>query len=514
MSPRPRRAAVVAHRGDCFRFRENTLPAFRSALDLGVDRVELDIRTTADGHSIVLHDATLLRLWGLPERPENLSYAQIAGLGFADVRIPLLAEVLDLLDGTGVGVLIDTGDPATIDAALTAVRDRPRDLEVHWCGAVAAMQRVRNLDTDAVVHYNVEDGVVDPEVVRALRPSYLNIDGTLLDLGFVDRAHAEGLQVSVWTIDDAQALRLCFGLGVDSVTTNRSRRALQVRAEDRMPSSPHPSTANGDAAAERLAGELGAWALAYVRGTDVGPIETKAHDADLVTAVDTAVERQVRAAIAEQLPDHHVVGEEEGGHAVPGEPCWYLDPVDGTTNLAAGLPWNSFSLALAIDREPQLAVVADPWRAELVTARRGAGARVAGMSSRCPDTARLAGGLVLTEWLAHVPFAGMPRLLAELAQRDVTTRIMGSGTLAVTSVGAGRALGAVIGWFNPIDHLAGVLIVHEAGGVVRDRTGADTLWPAGGPFLVAAPGVADELTELFLAAISPAPVSASPNAPA
>lgn len=491
--------AVVAHRGDCFRFRENTLPAFRSAVDLGVDRVELDIRTTADGRSIVLHDPTLLRLWGLPCRPEELTYDQIARLGFADVRVPLLSDVLDLLDGTGVGVLIDTGDPATIDAARAAVRERSRDLEVSWCGAVAAIQRVRNLEPAAVVHYNVDTGVIDRELVLALRPSYLNIDGTLLTRDFVDRAHAEGLQVSVWTIDDAAALRLVFGLGVDSVTTNRSRRALQVRAEA-GPAASVPSS-GPDAAAERLAGELGAWALAYVRGTEVGPIETKAHGADLVTAVDTAVERQVRTAIAEQLPGHHVVGEEEGGQAVAGEPCWYLDPVDGTTNLASGLPWNSFSLALAVDEDPQLAVVADPWRGEVVTARRDAGARVAGMPTRCPATTSLAGGLVLTEWLAHVPFAGMPELLAELARREVTTRIMGSGTLSVTSVGAGRALGAVIGWFSPIDHLAGVLIVHEAGGVVRDRTGRDTLWPVGGPFLVAAPGVADELTDIFLRAI-------------
>ncbi|MBK8435082.1 MAG: glycerophosphodiester phosphodiesterase [Austwickia sp.] len=55
---------IVAHRGDSAAYRENTLAAFRSAIACGADRIELDVRTTADGVSVVLHDLTLLRVWG------------------------------------------------------------------------------------------------------------------------------------------------------------------------------------------------------------------------------------------------------------------------------------------------------------------------------------------------------------------------------------------------------------------------------------------------------------------
>ena len=59
---------AVAHRGDPYRFRENTIDSLRSALDQGADAVEIDVRLTRDGVPVLLHDATLKRLWG-QDRP-------------------------------------------------------------------------------------------------------------------------------------------------------------------------------------------------------------------------------------------------------------------------------------------------------------------------------------------------------------------------------------------------------------------------------------------------------------
>jgi fructose-1,6-bisphosphatase/inositol monophosphatase family enzyme len=91
----------------------------------------------------------------------------------------------------------------------------------------------------------------------------------------------------------------------------------------------------------------------------------------------------------------------------------------------------------------------------------------------------------------------MTHFLDGLGSRHCTPRIMGSGTLSVASVAAGRAAGAVISTFHPEDHLAAVLLCREAGAVVCDRDGVETSWPESGPFVAAPRGVVTELRSLL-----------------
>lgn len=246
--------------------------------------------------------------------------------------------------------------------------------------------------------------------------------------------------------------------------------------------------------------EAASLAIRLTRETPLGTIAVKQHAADVVTEVDTAVERAVRDLIASRLPGHVVVGEEYGGEAGAG-PAWYCDPVDGTTNLAAGLPWTSFSLSLAVGRTPLVGVVADPWRSEVLHAVAGRGAHRNGSRVTLPVApAQLTGGVVLTEWAGHQPWPGMLALLAALADRLCTTRVMGSSTLTLASLAAGRCAGAVVGEFHPEDHLAATLLCAEAGLVVWDEHGADEPFPAQGGVLAARPEVVAELYELWRSA--------------
>lgn len=521
----PGSPSVVAHRGDSLRFRENTLPALHSAVDVGADWVEVDVRTTGDGVSILLHDATLLRLWGLPVPASELDAAAIAGLGYADLRIPTLAEAASALAGYapgrasaggGPGLLIDTVDPVDAVAAWRALQGVPlAGLRVAWCGAREAMAAVRDLDPQAVVHLATESGYADPSWLARLRPTYLNMEATLLSPAVVAAAHELGLLVSAWTVDEAWAMAGVAELGADSITTNRP--ALLRRTLAAVPGPPQtvaaPAVAGLDTAeldtaelarAVDVARELAGWAAGYLRESLPGQVETKAHAADLVTEVDRAVERRVRSVLAEVFPTHLVVGEEEGGTARVGTPTWYLDPVDGTTNFAHGLAWSSFSLALAVDRTPLVGVVADPWRGEVWSAASGCGAWRDGLACwagvpqrEAPSESSdpLAGSVLLTEWAAHEPFPGQLDVLTRLAERHCTVRVMGSGTLSVTQVAAGRAAGCLIGAFHPEDHLAACVIAREAGAVVTDASGAVSVWPEGA-FLVAAPGVCDDLARV------------------
>ncbi|WP_138444139.1 inositol monophosphatase family protein [Sinomonas susongensis] len=502
ISTRPAPLAA-AHRGDVERHRENTLAAVRSAVEAGADFVEVDVRVTRDGEVILLHDPTLDRLWGEPSHAADMDWIDVAALGEGTDRIPLLAEALAAVGGTACTLLIDIADPECAGPALRVVREGHSGARVAWCGHLEAMRIVRDLDPAAAVWlpWN-QRGLPPADLVDRLRPEFVNSEYAVLSTELIRAVHGSGARVACWTVDNEDAMRWVLDLGVDAVTTNRLRRFQGVVAAgpETWEDAPHPACLAGDelVAAAALAHELAHWAIAFTRDAKVGDAGSKAHPADNVIAVDLAVERHVREVIAARLPGHLVVGGELGGTAPPGTPCWYLDPVDGTANLANGVPWTAFSLALAIDRQPVLAVVGDVWQGQVLSAVAGWGAELDGtrldLQAPTPNAGRtLAGKVVGTELLAHRPWLGIDAFTSVLADRYCTLRIMGSGALTLAGVAAGRGAGSVVERFSPIDHLAATLIVREAGGLVLDEHGDETVWPAAGGVLVARPEHAAEL---------------------
>ncbi len=501
---------VCAHRGDSSQYQENTLPAIRSALAASADFVEIDVRVTADGAVVVLHDATLNRLWGVDAQVADLTWSQLRELGNKDNRLPLLVEVLELFGNSSSTLLIDmeTAEPAEAAYRVAAGSDAP----IAWCGHADGMRIIRSLDPSARI-WMPWDLAYSPTMadIDDLGPEYINSDFLYLSRAMVEDVHALGCKVAVWTVDDESTMRWAIGLGVDCVTTNQLEQLQEIVTEEPSggagPDTARPSDLDLDEALA-VARELGQWAINFASSSDPGHISTKKDAADLVTEVDVAVERHVREFIGQRFGTHGFVGEEMGGAAVPGVPCWYLDPVDGTTNLANGIPWNAFSLALVLDHIPLVGVVADPWRGDLFAAVRGRGAELNALplklSSHQPTADPLLGRVVSTELANHLAWPGMLEMLAALGERHCTMRIMGSGTMTLVGVAAGRGVGAVIGRFGPVDHLAAALIVSEAGGVVLDSTGQRNPFPTSGGILAAAPEAAGALYDLWRDACSTA----------
>lgn len=221
-------------------------------------------------------------------------------------------------------------------------------------------------------------------------------------------------------------------------------------------------------------------------------VDTKTGPTDLVTETDRAIERHVREAVQRQFPEHRVVGEEFGG-TPDAAPTWYVDPIDGTTNFARGIPWFSFSVGIVADGQLVAGVVADLARGEVVSGLHGRGATLDGEPVRCADVTRLSGEVVHTEWSRGSPWPGMIPMLERLVQHDCTSRIMGSSALSIASVASGRAAAAVLGRYHAWDVLGGMAVAREAGAVVMSRRGRhDEAMPPPDGVLVAAPGVADQ----------------------
>jgi myo-inositol-1(or 4)-monophosphatase len=193
---------------------------------------------------------------------------------------------------------------------------------------------------------------------------------------------------------------------------------------------------------------------------------------DLVTEADRRSEALIIARLRTHFPAHAIVAEEGGGQATVSDYCWFVDPLDGTTNFAHGFPVFCITLGLAYRGEVVAGVVYDPTRDELFTAERGSGAYLNDHRLHVSRNANLSECLVAT---GFPPFATNHDLNIQFyfrfTQLSHGIRRAGSAALDLCSVAAGRFDGFWELKLNPWDKAAGSLLVTEAGGRITDIRG-------------------------------------------
>ncbi|MFV0133374.1 glycerophosphodiester phosphodiesterase [Streptomyces sp. HMX87] len=229
----PPRVTAVAHRGDPYLFRENTIGSLRSALHRGADAVEIDVRLTRDGVPVLLHDATLKRLWEQDRRLLSLSAGELRRLTAG--RVPTLAEALAATEGSRVMLdLPGTPDVRAARRVVDVVRECDASDRVYYCAGAAAMLAVRAADPAAETALTWTTlAPPRPALLAAVRPRWLNYRFSLVDRPLADRVHRDGYLLSVWTPDTRRSMRRLLAAGVDSITTNRVDVLCAVRGTAR-----------------------------------------------------------------------------------------------------------------------------------------------------------------------------------------------------------------------------------------------------------------------------------------
>ncbi len=236
-------------------------------------------------------------------------------------------------------------------------------------------------------------------------------------------------------------------------------------------------------ATARAAGEL----LLEHRGREL-EISTKSSAFDLVTSADRAAEALIIERVRQRYPEHGVLAEESGlartSAAGPhGALQWIIDPLDGTTNFAHGIPHFCVSIALEDSGGTRLGVVHDPVRDETFSAARGGGAWLEARAGERPEALRVSSCAALDEAVLATGFSyGRARAekapdwidnLAEflaIAPRIRGLRRAGSAALDLAYVAAGRLDGYWEYHLQPWDTAAGGLLVREAGGELLTLT--------------------------------------------
>eukprot|EP00308_Calcidiscus_leptoporus_P024883 CAMPEP_0119398502 /NCGR_PEP_ID=MMETSP1334-20130426/140878_1 /TAXON_ID=127549 /ORGANISM="Calcidiscus leptoporus, Strain RCC1130" /LENGTH=328 /DNA_ID=CAMNT_0007422367 /DNA_START=37 /DNA_END=1023 /DNA_ORIENTATION=- len=214
-------------------------------------------------------------------------------------------------------------------------------------------------------------------------------------------------------------------------------------------------------------------------------IETKAGFADLLTEVDGECQAVIERIVRSRHPTHRFLGEEQvapgaaAAAAALGELAdaawlWLVDPIDGTTNFASGLPLSAVSIGVAHAGELVAGVVYDPFRDELFAGRVGAQTTLNGAPVHVSNAAGLA-EVVLAAGCPPNPRSLAPSLrgICQLAPHVRTVRLLGSAAVMMAWVSCGRLTAYFEPDLNAWDTAAGAVLVRGAGGCVSGLDGAN-----------------------------------------
>jgi myo-inositol-1(or 4)-monophosphatase len=212
---------------------------------------------------------------------------------------------------------------------------------------------------------------------------------------------------------------------------------------------------------------------------------------DLVTDADRASEEAVLAALRERFPGAAVLAEESGASGAAGTGLRFVvDPLDGTTNYAHGLPHFAVTVA-ALDPGGVVAgATCDPMRGELFLAARDGPATLDGRPIRCSTCAEVGEALLVTgfPYDVHQDHEGVLRLFGAFVRRAQGVRRLGSAALDLAWVACGRLDGFWESKLKPWDLAAGLVLARQAGALVTDLAGGDRVLETGG-VLAAAPAL-------------------------
>ncbi|MCH7978927.1 MAG: inositol monophosphatase [Acidobacteria bacterium] len=195
-------------------------------------------------------------------------------------------------------------------------------------------------------------------------------------------------------------------------------------------------------------------------------------EVDLVTEADRASEALIVEKLQSHFPDHALVAEEGSQRSGNSGYCWYVDPLDGTTNFAHSFPMFCVSLALERDGEPVLGIIYDPLRDELFSAEKGGGARLNNKEIHVSGVSHLEEALVATGFPSRNRHKNVNiHFYHQISMRSHGARRAGSAALDLAYVAAGRLDAFWEFSLHSWDVAAGRLLVQEAGGRLTDMKG-------------------------------------------
>jgi glycerophosphoryl diester phosphodiesterase len=228
---------VIAHRGASLDAPENTLSAFRKAIEQKADYVEMDVQESKDGVVVVVHDSDLMKVGGSPlkiweataEELRAVDLGSRVGPQFAGEKVPTLEETLQTCKGK----------------AKMVIELKSYGHDEHLEEKVVALVEAAGMQDDCIImsldHHQVQEmkglrpnwrcGLLAAKAVgdpTALKADFLAVENKVATARFIRRAHRAGMPVFVWTLDDPAKMFQAISFGADGLITNKPALARQV----------------------------------------------------------------------------------------------------------------------------------------------------------------------------------------------------------------------------------------------------------------------------------------------
>jgi len=236
--------AVIGHRGGRALAPENTLAAFKNAIKLGADYVEVDVRATKDGKLVIMHDSTVDRTTNGKGAVKDLEFAAIRELDagskfsseYAAEKVPTFDEVLDLCRGK-INIYVDHKEAPT-SQVFDAIRKHKMEKHVIIYNGVAGLKEWKKLAPGLPVMpslprlYRKENGIAD--FMKVLPAEVLDGNLTEWTKELIDQAHAAGAKVYVDNLgvnDNPEGFRKAIMWGVDGIQTDHLDLLIAVLNE-------------------------------------------------------------------------------------------------------------------------------------------------------------------------------------------------------------------------------------------------------------------------------------------
>jgi glycerophosphoryl diester phosphodiesterase len=239
---------VIAHRGFPSGHAENTIGAFRAAVEVGADILETDVHLSKDGQVIVAHDFDLSRVAGLPGLVSEYTASELAAidLGFGQ-GFSTLVETLEAFPGAKFN--IDVKVPEVVDPFVDVVsqmnvHDRVLVASFDETSRSRAVSRLPGVVSSATSGHIIEGRLRSwlglsgatwamPPEIRAIQVPPTHWGMALVTPSFVRMVHQKGLEVHVWTINEARDMERLLEMGVDGIVTDRADLAVKIVAKRR-----------------------------------------------------------------------------------------------------------------------------------------------------------------------------------------------------------------------------------------------------------------------------------------
>ena len=234
---------VLGHRGASGYAPENTLEAFKLAMDMGADGFELDVHLSKDGELVVIHDETVDRTTDGTGFVGEMTLAELKALdasnhkeGYKGAKIPTLAEVYDLIRDTNhiVNVEIKTDNifyPQLEEKVLALEKEKGMEGRIVYSSFNHyTVKKIRALAPDAQIGMLFGDVLVEPyDYCKSVGANLLHPSKANLNVpGFAEKAKEAGLGMNVWTVNEEEYMEKCLACGA-GIVTNYPDIAVKLR---------------------------------------------------------------------------------------------------------------------------------------------------------------------------------------------------------------------------------------------------------------------------------------------